>query len=340
MSIFMQVKRIGIIGLGSIGKKHTRLLKMLNPDFEIYALSSQIDLAPEIASLLSDRVETIDALIDRDLQAAFICSPAPFHLAQAQYFLNRKIPVFIEKPLSISMQGLRAFQELVTNTGVCVAIGYVLRFRPDLLSFCKAYQQGTYGKAKKVKIVYKSYLPNWRPGRDFRQTVSANRDSGGGVLLELSHELDYLRWIFGEVASVKARLNNLGVLNLDVEEQALLEVKTQSGLTVEVDIDFISEKTQRYCQIENEQGLVTCDLIKQRIQIAHEQNSQIRQQDFDFTPDFPFLQQLKQFLNSIQTGAAYPIGPQEGIETMRLISASKEAAVLNSSFDLAEVQVL
>ena len=80
---------------------------------------------------------------------------------------------------------------------------YNLRFLPSLQAYRERIQFGVIGKVLSVRCEIGQYLPSWRPGSDYRQAVSASRALGGGALLELSHEIDYLRWIFGEVAWVQ-----------------------------------------------------------------------------------------------------------------------------------------
>ena len=85
-----------------------------------------------------------------------------------------------------------------------------------------------------------SYLPDWRPQKDYKESVSARAELGGGVLLELSHELDYIRWFFGGIDSVIAVLKNSNILGLDVEDGADLILKSSKGLHISLHLDFNS----------------------------------------------------------------------------------------------------
>jgi predicted dehydrogenase len=115
------------------------------------------------------------------------------------------------------------------------------------------------GKVISVRCEIGEYLPSWRPDSDYRQGVSAKHEFGGGALLELSHELDYLRWIFGEVEWVKATLSRQSLLEIDVEDSAHLTLGFASALDSyqligSVNLDFIRHDPARLCTAIGEKG--------------------------------------------------------------------------------------
>ena len=110
-----------------------------------------------------------------------------------------------------------------------------------------------------------SYLPEWRERQDYRQSVSANSDLGGGVLLELSHDLDYIRWFFGEMKSVYAKIQNSGTLDIDVEDSVDIIFESERGFSASVHLDFNTRNTRRKCIAKCSEGNLSWDAFGNKV---------------------------------------------------------------------------
>lgn len=167
--------------------------------------------------------------------------------------------LLIEKPLSHAATGVQALLQRVCEQNLLLQVGYNLRFLPSLEKFRELIHDGAIGRVLSVRCEIGQYLPSWRQDSDYRLGVSARQELGGGVLLELSHELDYLRWIFGEVAWVSAWIGQRSALEIDVEDTAYLTLGFEpddSGraLVATVNLDFIRHDTTRLCTAIGKQG--------------------------------------------------------------------------------------
>ena len=214
------VKRILIVGKGSIGKKHFEHLSNLLPNSEIKFLRhSQID---EKERSSNNDFYSIDEALGFAPELSVISNPASKHIETATIFAQQGSHLFIEKPVSHNVQKVQQLIDLCESKKLTLAVGYNLRFLESLIKFKDAIQAGMIGKLISIRVDSGSHLPDWRSGMDYRKSVSAIEDLGGGVLRELSHEIDYVRWIFGEIDWVKATLINTQVLGLNVEDTAHL----------------------------------------------------------------------------------------------------------------------
>ncbi len=253
----MSINRILIVGHGSIGKRHLRLARTLMPHADIRVLRHLADsTVPDAAN---GCFSSMDEAIAFAPDIAVIANPAPFHVATAQALAEVGVHLLIEKPLSVSLDGVSHLLETCQKQSLVLLIGYNLRYLPSLLRFREFLAEGTIGKVLSVRCEIGQYLPSWRPESDYRQSVSARHELGGGVLLELSHELDYLRWIFGEVTWVKATLSRQSDLELDVEDTVHLTLgfaPADDGhqLIGVVNMDFIRHDTTRLCTAIGETG--------------------------------------------------------------------------------------
>ncbi len=253
----MPISRVLIVGLGSIGKRHLRLARVFLPNADIRILRHQV--ASEEPEYSNGCFFDLDEAIAFAPQIAIIASPAPFHVETAMALASVGVDLLIEKPLSDSLVGVTQLLETCEKQGAILLTGYNLRFLPSLNRFRDLLGEGVIGKVLSVRCEVGQYLPSWRPDNDYRQGVSARSDLGGGALLELSHELDYLRWIFGEVDWVKATLTRQSALEIDVEDSAHLTMGFSPSadgrkLIGIVSLDFIRHDSTRLCTAIGEAG--------------------------------------------------------------------------------------
>lgn len=251
------IDRILIVGLGSIGKRHLRLARGLMPNADIRVLRHQNN--NEEHEYSNGNFNNLDEAVAFKPQIAVIASPASFHVATSQALADDGVHLLVEKPLSRSLSGVARLLETCRDKNLVFSIGYNLRFLPSLQRYRDLLDERIIGNIFSVRCEIGQYLPTWRPDTDYRTSVSARSEMGGGVLLELSHELDYLRWIFGEVEWVKATLSQQSDLEINVEDSAHLTLGFQSKsnnrqLIAQVNLDFIRHDTTRICTAIGEKG--------------------------------------------------------------------------------------
>lgn len=208
--------KILIIGLGSIAKKHIAAIRSIDSNASIYALRSQHNAQAydEITNLYS-----FGEASNIGFDFAIISNPTSEHKHTIQKLLEFRIPLFIEKPVSSS-----PIDDLINSIKASKILSYVacnLRFL-EVIEFLKERIESgdTPGRINEVNVYCGSYLPEWHPGTDFRECYSARPEMGGGVHLDLIHELDYICWIFGMPDSYKAFCRNKSSLNIDAIDYA------------------------------------------------------------------------------------------------------------------------
>jgi predicted dehydrogenase len=245
------IERVLIVGFGSIGSRHLRLARQLLPKADIRLLRHQAyDFVPEDAN---GCFHDLANALKFQPQLAVVANPAPFHLQVALPLAEQGVHLLIEKPLSVSSAEVSQLIEICESRQCILMIGYNLRFLPSLTRFRDLVRSGELaGKVASVRCEIGQYLPTWRQGVDYRKGVSARNDLGGGALLELSHEIDYLCWIFGRVDWVSASLLRQGHLDIDVEDSAHLLLGFEPAadghqLVASLNMDFIRHDTTRSC---------------------------------------------------------------------------------------------
>ena len=319
-----------VVGLGSIGALHLRLARKLLPDSDIRVLRHRYhDAAPEHAD---GCFSSLDEAIKFAPQLAVIANPASMHLSVAKSLAQVGAHLLIEKPLSSSAEGVSDFLYNCRQYGVTLLVGYNLRFLRSLQVFRDLVQQGAVGHVLSVRSEIGQYLPSWRPGTDYRIGVSARHDLGGGVLLELSHELDYLRWIFGEVASVNALLSRQSELEIDVEDSAYLALRFVAGgagrqLVATVNMDFIRHDTTRVCLAIGEKGSLRWNGISglvEQLDAGTEKWQKIFQHQHQ--RDESYLFEWQHLLDCLSNQQCPSIPGEDGQKVLQIITAARESS--------------
>jgi len=321
----MKVNKVLLVGLGSIGKRHLNNLQRLLPQATLVVLRSRKGGSPADNFKI---VTSIEAAIDFHPDMAVICSPSSLHIELAGRLAAEGVHLFIEKPLSNRVQGVQKFIDMIDCNNLKVMVGYNLRFSPSLLAFKSLLDKEEFGRVLTVSAEVGQYLPTWRPDVDYRATVSAQSDLGGGVLLELSHELDYLIWLFGKVVTTSARLMKVSALELDVEDLVLAHIDFQKNghqLPVSVHLDFLQRQPYRRCKAVCEQATLVWNAVSGEVEVRQQGGSCTHFQD-NTDRNFTYEQELQTFINCIETGTPVPIDAHEGLRVLELVDAIKKSS--------------
>lgn len=250
-----------IVGLGSIARKHIQALRDLGIETQIYALRSNQDAAPyENVINLYD----LNALPVR-FDFAIISAPTHLHGYYIKELTNKAIPLFIEKPPLSGLMDADETAALIRQTSLLTYVACNLRFHPCINFLKEFFLQERQNRVNEVNVYCGSYLPDWRPDQDYRKVYSAVKSQGGGVHLDLFHELDYVRWIFGLPDKVHAVRRNSSSLNIDAYDYAnyLLEYR---DFTANIVLNYYRRDAKRTIEIVFENETWTVDLLSNVIQ--------------------------------------------------------------------------
>ncbi|MGE5411877.1 MAG: Gfo/Idh/MocA family protein [Clostridiales bacterium] len=248
-----------LVGLGSIGKKHIKALKTCVDSCTIYALRSgnQRTVFEDTINIYS-----LEEISDISFGFAIISNPTNLHVETISELLDLKIPMMIEKPLSFSLE-ISDLINKVNALGIRTYIACNLRFL-ESLKFVKEYVGKQEIKINEVNVYAGSFLPEWRPSQNYRESYSADSKMGGGVHLDLIHELDYLYWIFGMPKKVSAILKSQSSLSIDSIDYANYNLE-YNGFCASVILNYYRRDAKRTFELvfENETWIV--DLMQNSV---------------------------------------------------------------------------
>ena len=328
------ISSIGIIGLGSIGCRHLRLARELRSELNIIAVRSGMGKKLEEEKLANTIVYSLEDAVDCGIEAAIIATPAVYHVKQAIELMERGIHVLIEKPLSHSLNNINELLKVRKKSKVVGLVGYCLRYNLGALKFNELLNNNKIGQILHVQVDCGSYLPDWRKRQDYRESVSAKAELGGGVLLELSHELHYIRWFFGNMKSVFANIQNSGTLDIDVEDSADIIFEAEQGYSVSAHLDFNSGSIRRKCIARCSNGDLIWDIVANKViwqpgdgleEITTYQN------DYDYI----YKEQLIHFFNCIEGEEQPLVSIHDGAIILNMIESAKKSHKIGKKVAIA-----
>ena len=246
---------VGIIGLGSVGRRHARLLRLLNPAVRIRAYRTR-------KGALQEGVEHVVEL-DRDtffsskFDLVVIANPSSLHLATLQEALRADVArtIVVEKPFCRADEAAAAERMIQDFPRTRVLPGNTLRFHPAVARLRSTIRDGAMGSALECHAHFGSYMPGWHPYEDYRSSYAARRDLGGGVLLTSIHEIDLVHHLFGQGRVAAAHVGRLSLKEIDVEDSAHILLTLERCPVANVSLNFFERPADRWLKVVFERGV-------------------------------------------------------------------------------------
>lgn len=298
-----------VAGCGSIGRRHLANLRTLDAGELLACDPDQAALDHVKAPGVRTFTRLGDAL-ERGPDAVLVCTPTHQHLEVAAAAIAAGAHVFLEKPVSSSLDGTEALSASARSRGSTVIVGCNMRFHPGVAHLKEALDTGVVKAPLYFRARSSHYLPQWRPGQDYRLSYSASSQQGGGVILEGVHEIDYLTWLGGDIARLAASGGRLSDLDIDVEDYALLLLQFASGAVAQVHLDYLSPFKLRGCEIVGTEGVVRWESegkSPEVIRVQHFDRSTGRAEDVyrcaSYDSNEMYLEQMRRVLACLSGGA-------------------------------------
>lgn len=298
-----------IVGLGSIAQKHIKALRLLNIKCCIYALRSNKDVD------IQDGVTNIYDLDDLRVPVFFaiISNPTHLHARFIDILAEKGIPLFIEKPPIHILTDAETILEKINTRQTITYVACNLRFHPCLKYVKDVLCSDEIKRVNEVNVYCGSYLPDWRPGKDFRATYSSDEAMGGGVHLDLFHELDYTQWIFGKPINSNCIKKNNSSLNIDACDYANYVLDYQK-FAASIILNYYRRKPKRIMEILFEQDTWLVDILSNKI--SNDKGDIVYQvENFNITDTY--VAQMSYFIDCLKSNQIPMNSLTESIEILK-----------------------
>ena len=248
-----------IAGLGSIGRRHFRNLIALS-ERDIVLLRTRKATLPD-DELTGYPVETdlSEALRKHKPEAVIVANPTSMHLDVAIPAAEAGCHILLEKPVSHSLERLDVLQKTAEKAGSRILVGFQFRYHPTLNQARDLIQSGALGTILTVHAHWGEYLPQWHPWEDYRQSYAARAELGGGVIVTLTHPLDYVRYLLGEVDSLWSFNGHISPLDVNVEDVAEIGLRFASGAVGGVHVNYFQRPPVHRLEIVGTKGTLRWD---------------------------------------------------------------------------------
>lgn len=324
-----------IAGYGSIGRRHLRnLLELGEKDILLYRTRRSTLAEDEIAGF---PVETdLQAALDQRPGAVIIANPTALHLDVAIPAALAGCSILTEKPVSHTLERMDELKAALRQGGGRFLTGFQFRFHPGLRLAARLLQQGEIGRPLTLQAQWGEYLPNWHPWEDYRKSYSARQDLGGGVVLTLSHPLDYLRMLLGEVDSLWAYAGHYSDLEVEVDDIAQIGLHFAGGTVGGLQLNYIQQPAVHRLEIAGSAGTLAWDNNDGAVRVYRVRDGawQTYPAPEGFERNRMFLDEMRHFI-ALAHGAEEPLcSLDDGIQAMKLALAVHQSAQSRKQVEL------
>lgn len=307
-----------ILGLGSIGQRHLRNLKLIEPKSNFYTIRKKknVPLLNNFNKVLKGDIQkkyslkyfkSLSEIYKNKIKidCAFVCTPSSMHISQTIDLLNYKIPCFIEKPLGSSSNRLKELKKTYYKNNVITMMGYQLRFNP-LIKFLEKTikKRSPIGKLISAQIHHGENIKDFHPYEDYRISYAANKKLGGGVILSQIHEIDYFLHLFEKYkikysSSISSKISDL---DLDVEDIFLSNFLLKKGkekMICSISLNFFEIPKRRKFYLIGKSGSLEVCFNSQKIYIYKNGKKIVKK--FKFERNDIFIKELKFFISKVKS---------------------------------------
>ena len=332
-----------IAGLGSIGRRHFRNLIALGEKDIILLRTRKATLPDDELAGYPVETDIHGALKKHKPDAVIVANPTALHLDVAIPAAEARCHILLEKPISDSLDRVDTLQRAAQKSGSKILVGFQFRYHPTLNKARELIQANAIGKILTVHAHWGEYLPQWHPWEDYRQSYAARADLGGGVIRTLTHPLDYLRYLIGEVDSLWSFNGHISPLDLDVEDVAEIGLKFSNGAIGGVHLNYVQRPPRHTLEIVGTDGTLRWDNTDGVLQLQKFPAPFASYSDLPPAPVIEtfsppegfernqlFVSQTRHFIETVR-GESEPVcSLEDGIMALRLALAAKESASLGN----------
>jgi len=328
------VKRCLFVGLGGIGQRHLRNLRGLRGgavDVHAYRVRREHQVVNDTLQVVQgEDLEAkygvcvhaeLDSALEQKPDVVFVTNPSSLHVDVTRRALAAGAHVFVEKPLSHSLEGVAELVAESRRRGLVGYVAYQLRFHPGFLRVQQILSDGLLGRPLFAEATVAEYLPGFHPYEDYRRMYASRRDLGGGVTLSQIHEIDYLMALLGRPERVFSIGGKLSSLEVDVDDvsSSLLELRGVEGrvLPVRLHQDFVQRPPERHLVIVGEQGKLEWSLSGRSLRRWSAEGGLSEAHDYtELARNSLFEAELAHFLACVERGETPNVSLAAGAESL------------------------
>ncbi len=328
--------KILVCGAGSIGRRHIENLQKIG--VMVLAWRSRRELADELSKQYNIRVYTsIDEAIN-NADGVVVATTTNTHIEIAVKVVEYNKALFIEKPLSDSYKSIKPLLEKIKENHI-IEVGFQLRAHPNLIKLHKLIKRYEFGPLYTYRAAVGQRLDEWRLGVDYRKSYSANRDLGGGALLDLTHEIDLIQWLTGPVRNVYGDLAKVSDLQMNAEDLVNLTLVNENNAVGQVQLDMLSPVYRRELELVFQKAILRWDAVTGILKKITPEGVVIEHQVSDkFDRNDMFMYQMQHFIDRVSDKKIKPLcSIHSGIEVQKIVEAAQKSNKIKKNIKVSSI---
>jgi len=325
----MASDHILIVGSGSVGKRHARNLAMLGCG--ISCVDPRADRLAEISSevTVQNSYTTIeDALSGPSrFDGVVIASPPKYHVGQAAAAVKANLPVLLEKPVSPDLESALALSNLVCAKGVPLLLGYTWRWWEPLGKVRELLTKGVIGNLYSAGFIMSAHLADWHPWEPYQQFFMSSKEQGGGALLDESHWIDIMLWLFGLPSQLFARIDRVSNLQIETDDNVDILAEYPDGFKVTLHLDLYGRPHEKSARFVGEKGTILWSADPNQIAFCDTMEKNWDITTYSCERNEMFVKVAQEFLRVIKGEPVQTCTIEEGIKVMEIIEAVRRSNI-------------
>ncbi len=318
--------KVLVVGTGSIGARHIKNLVALG--HEVYATDISTENLKNVSSLTRETFNSLDDALRIKPDAALICTFSNDHIIPALKCVQSGCNLFIEKPLSLSLDGMDELIDLLRVSDLVSMVGCNMRFHPAI---SKVYQtlneHPAFTKKLCAQLEFGYYLPFAKI--NYESSYMANRSMGGNLIFDSIHELDYAVWFLGEPVEVFCNKGIQSELKIDTEDNVDMMIRFKSGAVCTVHMDYLQHGYTRRCKVVCADGTITWDFTHGKVGIITTADKKWSWSDMEVELLYNqmYVDEVEYFLNCVSQGKQTFNTIEQSLSVLRLaLSADRSSS--------------
>jgi predicted dehydrogenase len=320
----LSARCVGILGLGSIGKRHARNLRALGK--QVIAFDPAPAACQWFATEFGRDASTREAVLN-EADVLVVASPSGCHLQDLNDAVNVRRPTLIEKPLGHDLQFARKIVERADDNTVPIVVAHNLRYRAVVRRAREQLDKGLIGEPIWAHFLCASWLPDWRPQQDYRLSYAADPETGG-VIFDVIHELDLAFHLLGPADLASSVARRSGLLEIDAEDVADIILRHHNRCQTSLHLDYITKPRRRSFTVAGTDGILDVDSRSGTLRIFDRDEIVRADEVLPVDPNKEYLDEMRDFISAPDGCHSPGCEVREALAVLELTIEARRAAGL------------